>query len=228
MRADALPSAACLLAGLLVACAPPPSPAPAPLTPPPARCVPAPARRALDAFVRGNRERYGAAIARARGFLDALEIDPSALRAHGIKGKKKLVEALDAYSRLYRVADPEARSGLLARVTALARVTTESRYHDMLTVDDRQFREDATSYLRAAYLLDRLGLDVSRYRAEIVAMKGRLDAHMRERGAHQRRAFHGYYQHFGLAEPFPLEAALEQGLIAAKPEPDGLARLRLR
>ncbi len=164
-------------------------------------------------------------MARARGFLDGLEIDPSDLRAHGIKGKKKLVEALDAYSSLYRVADPAARPELYARIAALARVTTESRYHDMLTVDDRRFREDATSYLRAAYLLDRLGVDVRGYRAEIAAVKTRLDAHLSERGPHQRRAFHGYYQHFGLAEPSPLEGALDHGLIAHEPDPDGLSRL---
>ncbi len=95
----------------------------------------------------------------------------------------------------------------------------------MLTVDDREFHEDATSYLRAAVLLDGLGVDISRYRAGIAAVKGRLDAHMRERGPHQRRAFHGYYRHFGLTEPFALEGALDQGLVARKADPASLARL---
>src|SRR6185437_4731880 len=112
---------------------------------------------------------------------------------------------------------------ILARVAELARFTTEDRYHDMLAIDDRQFHEDATSYLRAALLLDRLGLDVRRYRAEIAAMKGRLDRHMASRGPHQRRAFHYYYQHFGLDEPFPLAASLDQGLIARRAL-EGLSR----
>ena len=175
--------------------------------------------------MRGNRARYAVAMTRARAFLDALEIDPVKLRAAHLKGKKKLVEALDAYARLYEVAAPEARAGVMARIQALAATTADDRYHDMLTVDDREFREDATSYLRAALLLDRLGIDVRRYRAEIAAMKGRLDRHMRERGPHQRRAFHAYYQHFGLAEPFPLEGALGQGLVAQEREPDTLERL---
>jgi hypothetical protein len=101
----------------------------------------------------------------------------------------------------------------------------EDGYHDMRTVDDGTFREDATSYLRAAVLLERLGIDTRRYRAEIAAMKGRLDQHMRERGPHQRRAFHGYYQHFGLAEPFPLEGALTEGIIASRADPSTLTRL---
>jgi hypothetical protein len=209
---------------MLVACSTPPPLEQPRAAPPPPRCVPAPARRALDAVVRGDRARYAAAITRARGFLDALEVDPIELRARGLKGKKKLVEALDAYSRLYQIASPADRPALLARVRDLARPTTEDRYHDLLTVDDRAFREDATSYLRAALLLDRLGLDITRYRAGIVAVKGRLDQHLRERGPHQRRAFQGYYRHFGLAEPFALEGALEQGLVARKVDPGGLAR----
>jgi len=110
-------------------------------------------------------------------------------------------------------------------VKELAAVTTQDRYHDMLTIPDREFKEDATSYLRAALLLDRMGVDVTRYKAEIARMKPRLDAHMRERGPHQQRAFHTYYQHFHLAEPFPLEGALESGFIAARADPDKLGRM---
>jgi hypothetical protein len=164
-------------------------------------------------------------MGRARAFLDALEVDPIALRAKGIKGKKKLVEALDAYRRLLLVAPPEARPALLARVRELARPTTEDRYHDMAIIDDREFREDATSYLRAAVLLDAMGLDLRRYRAGIAAVKPRLDQHLRARGPHQRRAFHGYYRRLGLEEPFALEGALERGFIAAKADPDQLSRI---
>lgn len=219
------PSPALLAALVLVGCAPPPPvTAERPVLPPP-RCIPAPARRALDVFVRANRARYAAAMTRARGFLDGLDVDPVALRAAGIKGKKKLAEALDVYALLLRVAPPEARPALLSRVRDLARVTEEDRYHDLSTIDDRAFHEDATSYLRVAFLLDRLGVDVRRYRREIAAVKGRLDRHLRERGPHQRRAFHGYYLHFGLAEPFPLEDALRGGLIAGRADPDRLSRM---
>ncbi len=174
--------------------------------------------------MRGHRARYKEAIARARSFLDGLEVDPIKLRAAGLKGKKKLTEALDAYALLLRIAAPGDRAAILARVEALARPTQEDRYHDMATIDDRELHEDATSYLRAAFLLDRMGIDVRRYRAEIDKVKGRLDRHLRERGPHQRRAFHGYYRHFGLSEPFPLEGALSRGLIAARADPDRLGR----
>jgi hypothetical protein len=223
-RADRrVPLASSWLFLSLVSCAPPHAPTlPAP---PPAPVVSDAANPALDAFVDANRARYTAAIAGARAFLDALDVDPAALRARHLKGKKKLVEALDAYYRLYQVSPPGARAGLLARIAALAKPTTEAGYHDMLTVDDHAFNEDATSYLRAALLLDRMGLDTALYRRAIEAVKGRLDAHMKERGPHQRRAFHTYYQHFGLAEPFPLAGALEQGLIARRADPAQLGRM---
>jgi hypothetical protein len=206
----------------LASCAPSAAPSAAP-PPPPA--APDAAKPALDAFIEANRVRYTTAIAGARAFLDALDVDPAALRARRIKGKKKLVEALDAYYRLYQISPPTERAKLLARIASLAKPTTEAAYHDMLTVDDHAFNEDATSYLRAALLLDRMGLDITLYRRAIEAVKSRLDAHMKERGPHQRRAFHTYYQHFGLTEPFPLEGALEQGLIARRADPGPLGRM---
>jgi hypothetical protein len=217
------------LAPVLAACA---APAPAPLpspppaaTAPPARCTPPDRRAVLDAFVTSHRSAYTASIAKARAFLDGLEVDPAKLRAVHIKGKKKLAEAIDAYYKLWLVAPPEARATLLARVTELARPTQEERYHDLLTLGDRELKEDATSYLRVAVLLERMGVDTKRYREEIKKAQGRLDAQMSERGPHQRRAFHAYYQHFGLKEPFPLEGALDKGFIAGRADPDKLARL---
>jgi hypothetical protein len=164
-------------------------------------------------------------MTKARTFLDRLDVDPFKLRAAHLKGKKKLVEALDAYVRLWDIAPPEARGAILARIQDLAKPTLDDRYHDMRDVDDRTFHEDATSYLRGAVLLDHVGIDIERYRAGILAVKGRLDAHLRQRGPHQRRTFHGYYQRLGLEEPFPLGDSLAQGIIAKRPQPQSLSRL---
>lgn len=212
---------------VLGACAAPAGPAApaAPAAPATVRCTPADRRAALDAFVVARRGAYAATLGKARGFLDDLEVDPIKLRAVHLKGKKKLAEVVDAYYRLHLVAPPEARPAIVARVTALARPTLDDRYHDLLLLGDRELKEDATSYLRVAVLLDRLGVDITRYRAEIHNARWRLDAQMKDRGPHQRRAFHTYYQHFGLPEPFPLEGALDKGLIAARTDPDKLSRL---
>jgi hypothetical protein len=171
------------------------------------------------AVVEANHERYLAALARARTWLDGFDIDPLELRRHNVKGKKKLTEQLDAYYRLYRVADADARPALLDRIRHIVAITYEPEYHDLAGLDDLQFKQDATSYLRTAVVMERLGLDTAGYREEIRKIHPRLDAHMPSRGPHQRLAFHWYYGHFGLAEPFPLGTALERGLIARRAAP---------
>jgi len=47
---------------------------------------------------------------------------------------------------------------------------------------------------------------------------------MKIRGAHQQMAFHWYYGHFGLEEPFPLEKGYERGFIHARSDPYRLSR----
>ena len=170
------------------------------------------------------RPRYTRAMARARAWLDALHVNPAELREVGIKGKKKLTEQIDAYYRLWRVAGSKDKPALLQRVKEVAAVTYEDHYHDMPSIPDRWFKQDATSYLRTALLMERMGLDTTRYRREIKKAHQRLNGHMHRRGPHQRRIFHWYYKHFGLSEPFPLADALKGGFIAKRLPPDKLDR----
>jgi hypothetical protein len=172
--------------------------------------------RQTKAFQKDNRRRYEQAVIKARTWLDNLKVDPADLRAHGVKGKKKLAEILDTYRRFYSVAGAEDKKIILARVKTLTAVTGQTNYHDMLVINDLEFKQDATSYLRVAYLMDRFGLDTKYYREQINAALPRLNAHMPSRGVDQRMAFHWYYRHFGLAEPFPLESAFQTGLIASR------------
>lgn len=178
----------------------------------------------VAAFLDLNRPAYEQALSRARAWLDQLDVDPIALRAQHLKGKKKLAEQLDAYERLWRVASPEVRPAIVARMEHLAAVTRDPRYHDLGTISDRHLKQDSTSYLRVAVLLERVGIDTALYREKIREAQPRLDAQMSERGGHQRRAFHNYYVHFGLKEPFPLEPSLALGIVARRPPPAGLTR----
>jgi len=181
--------------------------------------------RMIDAFLNLNQARYRAALVRTRSWLDTLEVNPTDLRAHGIKGKKKLAELLDVYLRLYDLAAADDKQALLERIrgiTALTAVTTAPPapgYHDMLRVTDQQFKEDSTSYLRVAFLMDRFGLDTKLYRQEILKILPRLNTQMKYRGSDQRMAFHLYYKHFGLEEPFPLQAAYQTGVISSRHDP---------
>jgi hypothetical protein len=174
-------------------------------------------------FLTAHDADYRRALARAHTWLDRLAVDPLALRAAGLKGKKKLAEVLDAYLQLWRVAPPGEQATIRERARQLARVTDDPGYHDLATVSDGELREDSTSYLRAALLMDQLGLDTAGYRAAIAAVKPRLDAHLASRGPHQRAAFRLYYRHFGLAEPFPLDDALAAGVIARRVAPAGMS-----
>ena len=173
-------------------------------------------------FLEEQRPRAVRAVERARAWLDGLEIDPLALRERGLYGKKRLAELLEVYFRLYQIAPAGERQVVVTRMSEITEVTRNDRYHDMLRVDDVEFRSESTSYLRIAYLMERMGLDTSRYREEIATLQPRLDASLLRRGAHQRMAFAWYYDHFGLTEPFDLARGLERGVIARR---RGLAQL---
>jgi hypothetical protein len=55
------------------------------------------------------------------------------------------VEQLDAYGRRYEIADPADRPALMNRIREVVAPTYESRFHDLLTIDDTAFKQDATS-----------------------------------------------------------------------------------
>lgn len=170
-------------------------------------------------FLAENQARYQAAVVLARQWLDRLEVNPLALREHGLKGKKKLAELLETYRELEKALPAGEQAALRKRVQEAAAVTYLPEYHDLQTVSDEQFKEDATSYLRAAYLLEKLGLDTKLYRREIRKIQPRLDGQMHERGSHQQMAFSWYYRHFGLKEPFPLAEGYKKGVIYARRDP---------
>jgi hypothetical protein len=159
-------------------------------------------------FVEVNLPRYRRAMELALGFFDSLHLDPLALRQQGMKGRKKLVELLDAYVAVHRHSTGKRKVEVAERFRRAAAVMDKPEYHDMATVDDEQFKQDATTYLRACYLLDKMGLDTKAYLAEIRKLLPRLEAHFKDRGPHQRMAFRFYYQHFkqelpeSLRDPF--------------------------
>jgi hypothetical protein len=156
---------------------------------------------------------------RATAYLGTFTIDPVALRQQGVKGLKKLVELFDAYVALHRRAKGARRSALEKRFREVAAVTGRPEYHDMATVSDEQFHQDATSYLRACYLMDQMGLDTAAYRRDIEKVRPRLDAHLASRGPNQRMAFAFYYRTFKLAEPAILRVPSADAVIARRLSP---------
>lgn len=148
-------------------------------------------------------EQYQQVKQKARRWLDRLEVDPVELTARGVKGKKKLGEILDAYDRFRDAAagDPEDLAAIQRRVEQLARHTQRSEYHNLQTCPPREFIENSLSYFRVLTLMERFGLDTTGYRAQLAAVKDRMDAHLVERGPWQRAMFAEYYGRFGLDKP---------------------------
>ena len=208
-------AAGMLVALALVGCR---KPSPATPAPPPIvgeRASAQDTERWLDA----NAAAYRAALGRARVWLDSLSLDPRELDKNYLPGKRKLGELLSGYKYLGAVAEPEVRRQLDQRVRALATITQQPWYHDLLTVDDARFKRDSTSYLLVAVLLEEWGVDIGRYREEINRVHPRLNQQMMSRGNHQQLAFHNYYVYFGLTEPHDLRQAASVGVIADRLNP---------
>lgn len=174
-------------------------------------------------YLKKNQAKYRQVLHKTIAYLDTFTIDPVALRQQGIKGRKKLVELLDAYVSLHRYARGKAKGEMLERFRRAAQVTAHPQYHDMGRVGDKQFKQDATSYLRACYLMEKMGLDTRAYQAAIRKVRPRLDAHMHLRGSHQRMVFKHYYEHFGLQPPKELQQPFKDSIIASRRNPYLLA-----
>jgi hypothetical protein len=161
---------------------------------------------------------YEQAVSKAIAWVDRLHIDPVALREHGIKGKKKLAEAIAVYSLVLRYEDdPDDVRRFRSRILELAATTDRPDYHNMGTCDAKEFKQDSMSYLRVMWLLKRAGLDTSGYLDALQSAKERFDAHISERGAWQRAMFARYYDDFGLEKPPALSAhQLDSGVVAAR------------
>jgi len=148
-------------------------------------------------------------------WLDTLDVNPIELRYEmGIKGKKKFVELLDSYLVLFETAENETdKSSYKSKVEQLAQFTKDEKYHDMNDINDTQFRQDSTSYLRAWYILDKFGLDTSYYKQQIDEVLPRLDSHLPGRGINQKMAFVLYYTELGYSIDYTLEELFEYTVI---------------
>ena len=161
---------------------------------------------------------YQRVKAKARAWLDQLDVDTVQLMKVGIKGKKKLAEILDAYlSFLHHAGDSAERQKILARVEGLVQQTRRPDYHDMLSCSDTEFVQNSMSYLRVLWLMEQLGLDAKHYREQVLLMRPRLDAHLEKRGPWQQAMFAEYYDRFKLEKPPVLQSTvMQKGTIARR------------
>ena len=166
---------------------------------------------------------------KALEWIDTLDVDPVKLRTEmGIKGKKKFVELLQIYLSLDRTTtDSQERLAYKQKVEQLVAVTNTEAYHDMNEINDTQFRQDSTSYLRAWYIMTEFGLNTSYYKSEIDKILLRLDAHLPTRGVNQKMAFVFYYDKLGYAINYTLEELYNDSMIRKRENMSDLDNLEV-
>ncbi len=155
---------------------------------------------------------------KALQWVEPLDVDPIKLREEmGIKGKKKFVELLDIYLCLYQTTENEKlKNEYKQKVEQLVEVTDTEEYHDMNQINDTQFRQDSTSYLRAWYIMNEIGLNTSFYQEKINEVLPRLNAHLPSRGINQKMSFVVYYNRLGYSIDYTIEGLFNHSTIRSK------------
>lgn len=161
---------------------------------------------------------YLAARRKARAWFDRLDVDPVDLLKHRVKGKKKVAEILGVYMNFLRhTNDPKQTAAIMVRVSDVSTHTQRPEYHNMDQCSDKEFVQNSMSYFRVMWLMREFGLDTTYYRAEVLKVKERMDAHMARRGPWQRAMFGDYYDMFGIEKPDLLNnVQMKEGVIARR------------
>lgn len=166
---------------------------------------------------------------RALDWLAGLDVDPIKLRDEmGIKGKKNYVQVLDIYLCLYQTTnDPEKKMEYKDKVAELIQITKEEEYHDLNEINDTQFRQDSTSYLRAWYIINEFGFNTSYYITEIEKVLPRLNSHLPTRGTNQKMAFVFYYHKLGYQINYTMAELFNNSVIRSREEIQNLSELEV-
>lgn len=134
-----------------------------------------------------------------------------------MKGIKHFVEHLDLLLLAHRRTSNQGLAAV-ARQQALKALAAidEDAYHSLGTVDPQRFREDSMSYLRACWLAQQFGKDVTRYRLEIDKVLPTIVRHLPTRGVDQRMGFAVLFAQLGYPVPQTLESIYPETLLARR------------
>jgi len=155
-----------------------------------------------------------AVLERASRWVEVVPVNVDTLESLDVTSKKSLAEVLECCWTLERHGTRPA--AMLARARTLADETRRAGYHDQADCDSATFHHASMSYLRVAWLLDRLGVDTRVYRDSIRTMSRRLSQSMASRGAWQRAMLEGYQRYFGLVGAVHRPGPLDSGLVARR------------
>jgi len=181
----------------------------------------APVRTSFEPEDKGRAAATTAAARKALAFAMPLDVTPWRLRDElGMKGMKHFVEKVQLLRLVAEwPGDPAlATEARKAAVKTLAAVL-DDRFHTLDKADDRRFRQDGMSYLRACWLAERLGFDVTAYKARIRGLLPRFEADQGRRGPDQRMSIAGLLEALGLPFAERPEDVYKQSRIGARITP---------
>ena len=176
----------------------------------------APPSSAAAAGSEPSSPRLAESLARAVEWAATLDVHPVRVRRElGMKGVKHFVEYLDLLFLARRQrGSADLAAAAQRHAEAALRAIEKPDYHDLALADERRFREDSMSYLRACWLAEQFGVGTTRYRAEIEKVLPRIYAHLPGRGVDQQMGFAVLFRQLGFAAPQSLGAVYAQSNVA--------------
>lgn len=159
-----------------------------------------------------------AAIERAVAWIDALPVDPKALREErGMRGKKHFAEKLFAYAVLAKAeSDPKKREAIVAKFAAAFAPARAREFHEFDVSDVKLLREESMSYLTALWLAARLGVPAPEGKASVAEKKAAIAKDLPNRAVHWQLAFAFLLGKLGHEPPESVESLARKTMLAAK------------
>lgn len=169
-----------------------------------------------ETVVTDDVQRLDQIIRRAMRWMTTIDVHPLRLREQkGMKGIKHMVEYLDFHYLVHQWSDDqELKKEARDRALKLLKVIEEDAYHNLASLDDKRFRGESMSYLRACWLATKFGINTHRYHSEIKKILPRLYDHLPTRGVDQRMGFALLLSQLGYDRPETEEQIYPESLIA--------------
>lgn len=159
-----------------------------------------------------------AAIEKATAWIDALPVDPKALREEReMRGKKYFAEKLFAYASLAaKESDPTKKAAIVAKFEAAFAPARAPEFHAFDATDVKLLREESMSYLTALWLASRLGVALPEGAKSVAEKKDAILKDLPNRAVHWQMNFVFLLEKLGHAAPGGLAPLAQKTILANK------------
>lgn len=173
----------------------------------------------------GDRAAIDSSLEKAVAWVDALRVDPKALRdEHGMRGKKYLTEKLFVYFALATAEkDPGKRAAIVEKFKTAFAPAADPEFHAFDDADLKLFREEAMSYLNALYLASRLGLADPAHGKSVAEKQPAIAKDLPNRAVHWQMTFVFLLSKLGATPPVTLDSLAPKTILASRRATNGLS-----